>query len=163
MNVRELCQIGLLAALLTVFGAVRLPSFFPGAEFQLSAPLAVAVCAAMGFRKYIIAGLLSSALGLLLGTQTLLHVSIALLFRLCVGGVLYVGENTRWAIVLSGPVASAAARLSLSVLLGKAVYPLLFAAIPGMVLTALAAYPMTRILQRLQRAEKGKRKYVVQR
>lgn len=163
MSARELCQIGLLAALLAVFGAVRLPSFFPGAEFQLSAPLAVAICATFGFRKYILAGVLASIAGLLLGMQTALHVCVALLFRLAVGGVLRLGRNAVWAIVLSGPLASAAARLCLGGLLGKAVYPLLLAAVPGMVLTALAAYPMTKILRRFYVAAGRKQKHVVQR
>ena len=163
MKARELCRIGLLTGMLTLLGCLRLPSFFPGAEFQLSAPFAVAVCAVFGFRRYLLIGVLSSCIALLLGLQTFLHVGVALLFRLVAGGVLQCGRNAVWAIVLAGPVASAAARLSLGLWIGKAVYPLLLAALPGMFLTALTAYPMTKILRRVYAATEGMRNHVVQR
>ena len=44
----ELTHIGLLAALITVTGAIKIPSLLPGLEFQLSAPIAVAICYAFG-------------------------------------------------------------------------------------------------------------------
>lgn len=163
MKARELCRMGLLTGILTLLGCLRLPSFFPGAEFQLSAPFAVALCAALGFRRYILIGVLSSCIALLLGLQSFLHVGVALLFRLAVGVVLQCGRNAAWAIVLAGPAGSAAARLGLGFLIGKAVYPLLLAALPGMLLTALAAYPMTKILRRMYAVTEGKQRYVVQR
>ncbi|MBP2656526.1 MAG: hypothetical protein H6Q73_4095 [Firmicutes bacterium] len=41
-GVHQLTEIGLLTALITISGAVKLPGLMPGTEFQLSAPLAVA-------------------------------------------------------------------------------------------------------------------------
>lgn len=89
----SLCQLALLTAFIAVTGAIKIPNVIPGVDFQLSAPLAVAICAVFGFKRYIVAGCLASALSLLLGTQTLLHVAIALQFRLWVGLFLYAGRR----------------------------------------------------------------------
>ena len=40
-KIREISEIALLAAFIAVSGAFKLPSFIPGSEFQLSAPIAV--------------------------------------------------------------------------------------------------------------------------
>ncbi|MEG6584500.1 hypothetical protein [Dendrosporobacter sp. 1207_IL3150] len=147
---RWITEIGLLAALITVTGAVKMPGLIPGTEFQLSAPLAVAICAVFGFTKYITAGILSSLIGLILGTQNLLNVFIAMVFRLSVGGILGV-LGTSWPVVVAaGPIGSAVARLAMGGLLGKAVIPLLLAALPGMVYTAVAAWPLTIMLKKVK-------------
>lgn len=152
---RCLTEIALLAAMIAVTGTVKLPGLIPGTEFQLSAPLAVAVCAVFGFVKYITAGILASVIGLILGTQNLLNVFIAMIFRLTVGGVLGV-LGTAWPVVAAaGPIGSCAARLAMGGLLGKAVIPLLMAAVPGMIYTAFAAWPLTVLLKRVKtQAEK---------
>lgn len=147
---RWITEIGLLAALITVTGAVKLPGLIPGTEFQLSAPLAVAICAVFGFVKYITAGILSSVIGLVLGTQNFLNVFIAMVFRVVVGLVLSV-LGTSWPVIaIAGPVGSAVARLAMGGLLGKAVIPLLAAAVPGMVYTAVAAWPLTLMLKKVK-------------
>ncbi len=63
-KIRAISEIALLAAFIAVSGAFKLPSFIPGSEFQLSAPLAVAICGVFGTKKYLLAGLLASAGGL---------------------------------------------------------------------------------------------------
>jgi len=147
---RMITETALLTALITVTGAIKLPGFFPGTEFQLSAPLAVAICAVFGFTKYLTAGVLSSVIGLILGTQTILNVFIAMVFRVTVGIVIAI-FGTSWPVLaLAGPIGSSLARLSLGGILGKAVIPLLLAAVPGMIYTALAAYPITVILKRVR-------------
>lgn len=147
---RMLTETALLTALITVTGAIKLPGFIPGTEFQLSAPLAVAVCAVFGFTKYLTAGVLSSLIGLILGTQTVLNVFIAMVFRISVGVVIGV-FGTSWPVLaLAGPLGSSIARLSLGGILGKAVVPLLVAAVPGMIYTAIAAYPLTTLLKRVK-------------
>ena len=148
----ELTEIALLAALITVTGAIKLPSLMPGMEFQLSAPLAVGLCAVFGFRKYILAGILSSAVGLLLGTHNLLNVAIAMQFRLVVGAVLALFGRHWWTIAMSGPLGTFTARITLSLVVGKAAWALVAAAVPGMIFTLLAAPAVTRILQRIQLA-----------
>lgn len=149
-KIRWLTEISLLAALIAVTGAVKLPGLIPGTEFQLSAPLAVAICAAFGFTKYITAGIMASIIGLMLGMQNLLNVFIAMIFRLTVGGVLGV-FGTAWPVVaIAGPIGSAMARLAMGGLLGKAVIPLLIAAAPGMLYTAAAAWPLTLMLEKVK-------------
>ena len=110
-KMRWLARTALLAALLTVAGTLKLPSLAPGAEFQFSAPLAVAMCAVFGFKQYILAGLLSSVMGLLLGTQTLLNVTVALVFRMVAGGIVALGGQSWPILAIAGPLGSIMARL----------------------------------------------------
>ena len=51
----DVCETALLAALIGVSGSFKIPGLVPGTEFQLSAPIAVAICGVFGFKKYIIA------------------------------------------------------------------------------------------------------------
>lgn len=147
---RWITETALLTALITVTGAVKLPGLIPGTEFQLSAPLAVAICAVFGFSKYIMAGILSSVIGLMLGTQNIINVMIAMIFRLSVGGVL-AAFGTSWPmVVVAGPIGSTVARLALAGVIGKAAVPLLLAALPGMAYTALAAWPLAQLLKRVK-------------
>ena len=83
--VMDCCETALLAVLIAVSGTFRIPGIVPGTEFQLSAPIAVAICGVFGFKKYIIAGILASLMGLSLGTCTILNVAIQMSFRLGVG------------------------------------------------------------------------------
>ena len=69
VSIHTIADIAILTAMMTILGGIKIPNLIPGVEFQLSAPLAVAICAAFGFRKYIICGCLSSLIGLVLGTQ----------------------------------------------------------------------------------------------
>lgn len=162
-NVRRLTETALLVTLISVTGAVKLPGLVPGTEFQLSAPLAVAICAVFGFKRYITAGILASVISLALGTSNLLNVFIAMIFRLTVGGML-TAFGTSWPVIsIAGPVGSAIARLALGGLLGKAAIPLVIAAIPGMVYTAIAAWPLTILLVRVKRQTEKVVTHAVQR
>lgn len=145
-----LAEIAILAAMITILGAIKIPSLLPGLEFQLSAPLAVAICAAFGFKKYIIAGILSSSIGLILGTHNLFNVAIAMQFRLIVGLILALGGRRLLFIVISGPIASFAARITLSLFLGKAAWALVLAALPGMIFTMIGAPFMTKLFMKIQ-------------
>ena len=147
-KIRQLSEIALLAAFIAISGTFKLPSFIPGSEFQLSAPIAVAVCGVFGIKKYLLAGLLASTAGLLLGTQTIFNVLIAMLFRIVVALLYAAFGKSRLFYLLSGPVASAAARLALGLIIGKAVYPLLAAALPGMAFTALSAGLLASVLEK---------------
>lgn len=147
-KIRQLNEIALLAAFIAISGTFKLPSFIPGSEFQLSAPIAVAVCGVFGIKKYLLAGILASIAGLLLGTQTVFNVLIAMLFRIVVALLYAVFGKSRLFYLLSGPVASAAARLALGLIIGKAVYPLLAAALPGMAFTALTSALFASVLEK---------------
>ena len=84
-NVIALCETALLAVLIAISGSFKIPGFVPGTEFQLSAPIAVAICGVFGFKKYISAGIIASIICLALGTQTILNVCIAMTFRIVIG------------------------------------------------------------------------------
>lgn len=149
-KVSNSAEIALLAALITITGAFKLPSLFPGTEFQLSAPLAVAICSVFGFKKYIISGIMSSAIGMILGTQNLFNMLIAMQFRLVVGIVLALGQKQAWSLLIAGPVGTTVARLTLAVALGKAAYAMILAAVPGMIFTAAAAPILAKMFRRIQ-------------
>lgn len=150
MRRHELIQTALLGAFITVSGAIKLPSIIPGAEFQLSAPIAVAICYVFGLKTYFIVGILSSLLGLLLGTQTLFNVGLAMIFRISVAMTMLILGRNKLSILIAGPLASTISRLSITLLLDKLAYALLVAAIPGMLYTALLSIPLVTILKRLK-------------
>ena len=114
-----LCEIAILVAMISILGSIKIPNIIPGIEFQLSAPLAVAICSVFGFKKYIISGILSSVICLALGTQNILNVAIAMQFRLIVGLLLYLAQNHLYMIIFAGPIASLIARFSLFFFLGN--------------------------------------------
>ncbi|MDR3560175.1 MAG: hypothetical protein P4N41_19450 [Negativicutes bacterium] len=149
-DIRQLTETGLLAAFIFLTGAIKVPGLVPGTEFQLSAPLAVAICTVFGFRRYITAGVIASIIGLVLGTQNFVSLFIAMVFRLTVGGALAVGGTTWPVIVVAGPVGSMAARLVLGVVIGDAAIALVMAAVPGMIYTALTAWPLTLVMKRVK-------------
>lgn len=151
MSRLELTQIALLAAFITVSGAIKIPSIIPGAEFQLSAPLAVAICYAFGFKIYIIAGILSSMTGLILGTHTLFNIAIAMIFRLSVALTMQIIGRNKLSLIIAGPLASTIARCSIGLILDKLAYALIVAAIPGMIYTAILSIPLSVILERIKR------------
>ncbi len=149
-HIRTISEIGILTAMITILGTIKIPNVIPGIEFQLSAPLAVAICAVFGFKKYIISGCLSSLIGLALGTQTIVSVAIAMQFRLIVGLVLLIGQNHMWSILVSGPIASTIARLTLSLYFGKAALAMVMMAVPGMIFTVVVAPIFVKIFKKIQ-------------
>lgn len=151
-SIHRLSEIGLLAALITITGAFKLPSIFPGVDFQLSAPLAVAICAVFGFKRYILAGCLASLLSLLLGTQNLLHVAIAMQFRILVGIILYLSQGHILGQIIAGPIASILARLTLYLFFGNLAFTMIIAAVPGYIFTACCAPLFVKLLKRLRTA-----------
>lgn len=146
----DLAQVGLLACLISVSGSFKIPTGIPGSEFQLSAPIAVAIAAVFGFRRYITAGIISSLLMFFLGLHSALNVEIAMVFRLVAGGLVAIMGTSLPVLLLAGPIGSAAARWILSLSLGVDVLPLLIGALPGMIFTAAAVWPLTKLLQRIQ-------------
>ena len=151
----DITDIAMLAALLTVAGAIKLPSLLPGLEFQISAPLAVAICFVFGFKKYILVGILSSAISLALGTHNLFNVAIAMQFRLMVGLVYVLCGKHYWSIALAGPIGTFTARITLGLVLGKGVWALVAAALPGMVCTFITAPSMVKLLQRISQSRRA--------
>jgi hypothetical protein len=163
MAARKITTMALLVALIVVTGALKVPGLIPGTEFQLSAPIAVAICVAFGFRQYFMAGILASTVSLLLGTQTLFTTAIAMIFRLTVGAVFAIFGDSYPVILLVGPVGSFLARLSLAGLLGQGVWAVIAVAVPGMIYTACSAWPLTLLLRKVRRQTESVSPYAVQR
>ena len=151
----DITDIAMLAALLTVAGAIKLPSLLPGLEFQISAPLAVAICFVFGFKKYILVGILSSAISLALGTHNLFNVAIAMQFRLMIGLVDVLCGRHYWSVALAGPIGTFTARITLGLVLGKGVWALVAAALLGMVFTFITAPFMVKLLQRISQSHRA--------
>lgn len=151
-KIYSLVELSLLAALITVTGFIKFPAGFPGAEFQLSAPIAVAITAVFGFKKYFIAGIISSTILLSIGMHTILNVEVALVFRLVAGGFVALLRPSVPVLLLAGPLGSMAARLVLAYTLGVPYITLLVPAIPGMIFTAVTVIPLVKMLKRVKEA-----------
>jgi hypothetical protein len=145
----DLAQIALLASFIAITGSIKIPTGIPGSEFQLSAPIAVAIAAVFGFKRYITAGILASLILFLLGMHNLLNIEIAMVFRIVAGGVVALFGTSLSVLTLAGPLGSAAARWVLALSLGIPAGPLLLAAIPGMMLTALTVWPLKQIFEKI--------------
>jgi uncharacterized integral membrane protein len=155
ISVYTLTEVSLLAAMMAIIGSIKIPSGFPGSEFQLSAPLAVAIVAAFGFWRYMAAGMIASLLLLILGVHNLLNVEISLIFRFIAGGIVCLFGHSMPVLVLAGPIGTAAARWGMSMTLGIPFWPLLLPALPGMVFTAISVYPLYRMLIRVKKERGG--------
>lgn len=145
-KVREIALTALLGATILVSGSFKIPSPFFGGEFQLSAPLAVLICAFFGFRRYLFAGIGASVAGLALGLATPFNVVVAMVFRIVAGAAVCLGHRHLVALMLAGPLGTAAARLVLAPILGVDVLILLGAAVPGMIMTAIAVFLLVKPL-----------------
>ncbi|WP_100330703.1 hypothetical protein [Bacillus xiapuensis] len=147
LQTNQIALISLLAAFIAISGMIKLPSLIPGTEFQMSAPIAVAIAAAFGFWRYLAAGILASLLLFLLGVHHVLNIEVSMVFRLVAGGVIAVFGPKFAIVALAGPIGTTAARWTLSLTLGVPLFPLLLGAIPGMVFTAMLSWPLYQILK----------------
>ncbi|OLN22182.1 hypothetical protein BTO30_10540 [Domibacillus antri] len=154
INVHTITEVSLLAAMIAIIGSFKIPAGFPGAEFQLSAPLAVAIAAVFGFWRYITAGVMASLLLMILGVHNLFNVEISMVFRIVAGGIVALLGPSLPILMLAGPIGTAAARWVLSITLGVPFWPLVLQALPGMVFTAITVYPLYRMLVRVKK-ERG--------
>lgn len=156
MNQREMihdfCETALLAVLIAVSGTFRIPGIVPGTEFQLSAPIAVAICGVFGFKKYIIAGIIASLMGMVLGTATILNVAIQMSFRLGVGALWLITGSNPLFYIISGPLGTFLARVVMYFLLGKGLWLMVAAAAPGMAFTAATAWIFGKIFTQCRKA-----------
>ncbi|GAB7388889.1 QueT transporter family protein [Bacillaceae bacterium] len=143
----EIVQLGLLAGLIAISGTFKIPGPVAGAEFQLSAPIAVAIAAVFGFWRYLAAGILASLILLMLGVHNILNFEISMVFRLVAGGIVALCGSSFPVLMIAGPLGTAAARWVLAFTLGLEVWPLLLAALPGMIFTACTVWPIKKLLE----------------
>ena len=87
-SARALASDGILSVLLLITGMFKIPSFLPGAEFQISAPFAVTIAKNLGFKRYLMIGIASSLCGFVLGVQNILNITVAMIYRITAGAIL---------------------------------------------------------------------------
>ena len=151
VNMKELTTTALLGVLILLSGSFKIPSPIAGGEFQLSAPIAVLICACFGFKRYIIAGVLASVLGMMLGMHNIINVLVQMVFRLVTGGTMALLGTNLLTVAISGPLGTFAARIVLWQVTGVSWIALTAAAVPGMIFTAVAAGAFYRPAQKLLR------------
>lgn len=148
-KVYTIVEISLLASFIIISGSFKIPTGIPGSEFQMSAPIAIAICAVFGFKRYIIAGIIASSILFMLGIHTLLNVEIAMVFRIVGGGIVAIFGTRLPVLIVAGPIGTLAARFVLALTLQIPALPLIIAAIPGMIFTAIMSYPIMRVMQKV--------------
>lgn len=151
MRANDVTQIALLAAVISLTGMLKIPLGLPGTEFQLSAPIAVVIMSIFGFKKYFTAGVISSTVLFLLGMHTIVHVAIAMIFRLVVGAIIAAFGRNAITISVAGPLATLTARLVLQV----SYIPLVLGSVPGMLITFAISYPMYKTVRKLVEGRGG--------
>ena len=151
LNMKELTTTALLGVLILLSGSFKIPSPIAGGEFQLSAPIAVLICACFGFKRYIIAGVLASVLGMMLGMHNIINVLVQMVFRIVTGGTMALLGTNLLTVAISGPLGTFAARIVLWQVTGVSWIALTAAAVPGMIFTAVAAGTFYRPAQKLLR------------
>ena len=153
LPLKDLTTISLLAVLILISGSFKIPSPVAGGEFQLSAPIAVLICACFGFKRYIIAGIIASALGMMLGVHNIFSIIIQMSFRLVTGATMLAFGTNLLTVILSGRLGTFFARLVMWQITGVNWMVLTAAAAPGMIFTAITAglfyKPATKLLHRL--------------
>lgn len=154
LPLKDLTTISLLAVLILISGSFKIPSPVAGGEFQLSAPIAVLICACFGFKRYIIAGIIASALGMILGIHNIFSIIIQMAFRLITGITMLTFGTNILTIIISGPLGTFFARLIMWQVTGVNWIILTTAALPGMIFTAVTAgflyQPAVKFLQKLR-------------
>ncbi|MFD2132808.1 hypothetical protein ACFSKI_16500 [Pseudogracilibacillus auburnensis] len=148
-KVYTIVEISLLASFIIISGAFKIPTGIPGSEFQMSAPIAIAICAVFGFKRYIIAGIIASSILFMLGIHTLLNIEIAMIFRIVGGGIVAIFRTRLPVLIVAGPIGTLAARFVLALTLQVPALSLIIAAIPGMIFTAIMSYPIMRVMQKV--------------
>ncbi|HCZ2060602.1 TPA: QueT transporter family protein [Staphylococcus aureus] len=145
MTSKDITQISVIAAILTILAVLKIPSIIPGLDFQLSAPAALAF---FGIKKYFLGGLLSSVLLLIFGVFNPINVIISIIFRVIAIAVVYLLKINVLSLVLSSVLGSLVSRLLLSIILNLPVWVVLLNAIPGVIFTLIVAIPLYLTLRK---------------
>lgn len=113
MTSKDITQISVIAAILTILAVLKIPSIIPGLDFQLSAPAALLILAFFGIKKYFLGGLLSSVLLLIFGVFNPINVIISIIFRVIAIAVVYLLKINVLSLVLASVLGSLVSRLIL--------------------------------------------------
>lgn len=117
MTSKDITQISVIAAILTILAVLKIPSIIPGLDFQLSAPVALLILAFFGIKKYFLGGLLSSVLLLIFGVFNPINVIISIIFRVIAIAVVYLLKINVLSLILASVLGSLISRLLLSIIL----------------------------------------------
>ena len=142
LSSKEITQISCIAAILSIFAMMKLPSILPGLEFQLSAPVSLLILALFGIKKYFIGGLLSSFILLILGVFNPLNLIISFCFRLVAILIVYIFKVNVFSFVIASILGSTLSRLILSQILNLPISIVMLNAIPGMIFTIILMVPL---------------------
>jgi len=148
-KIRELTLISLLSVIIAISGMFKLPGLIPGTEFQMSAPIAIGICATFGFKRYIFSGIVASFINLLMGTHTILNIIVAMTFRLIGGGIIGIFGTGIIVITLAGPIGTFLGRLVMSFITGVPAISLVIAASIGMFYTSISSYLVFKLIKRI--------------
>lgn len=148
MTSKDITQISVIAAILTILAVLKIPSIIPGLDFQLSAPAALLILALFGIKKYFLGGLLSSLLLLVFGVFNPINVIISIIFRVIAIAVVYLLKINVLSLVLASVLGSLVSRLLLSIILNLPVWVVLLNAIPGVIFTLIVAIPLYLTLRK---------------
>lgn len=148
-KIRELTLISLLPVIIAISGIIKLPGLIPGTEFQMSAPIAIGICATFGFKRYIYSGIIASFINILMGTHTILNVIVAMIFRIVGGGLIGIFGNRIIAVTIAGPVGTIFGRVVMSFITGVPVKALIISASIGMLYTSMLSYITFKLIKRI--------------
>lgn len=146
MSSKEITQISCIAAILSIFAMIKLPSIIPGMEFQLSAPVSLLILAFFGIKKYFIGGLLSSFILLALGIFNPINIMISIIFRLVAIIIVYIFKTNVFSLIIASVLGSVISRIILSQILDLPLLIILINALPGIIFTILTVVPIYIIL-----------------
>ncbi len=148
-KIREITLVSLLAVIIAISGTFKLPGIIPGTEFQMSAPIAIGICATFGFKRYITAGIVASFINLIMGTHTILNVIVAMVFRIVAGSAIsYLGTGII-IVSLAGPLGTFVGRIVMSYIVGTPLKVLVIASLPGMVYTMISSYFTYKVIEKI--------------
>lgn len=148
-SAKRMSQDGIFTAILIILGMIKIPSVFPGAEFQLSAPYAVCLASMVGFKRYFGIGICASFIQLILGNHTIYNVAVAMIFRIVAGAIIQWCPFRKMALIVAGPIGTACARVVMAYIFSIPIQPLLVAAFPGMIFTAVVAVLLNQAVKRI--------------
>ena len=148
-KVKEMTLISMLSVIIAISGTFKLPGIIPGTEFQLSAPIAIGICATFGFKRYMVSGIIASCINLIMGTHTILNVILAMTFRIVGGGIIGILGQSLIIVSIAGPIGTVFGRIVMSWITSAPLKVLLVAAIPGMIYTLLSSYLIYKLIEKI--------------
>lgn len=139
MKIKELTLIPILGTIIFLTSLIKIPSIFPGAEFQMSAPISALIAMTFSPKIYILAGLIESFLSFFTGISNIYGIIVALVFRLGVLIFILLVNNKNFCLLFASSFGTSLSRIVLSKLLGLPLISLLIPALPGMIVSGILA------------------------